>query len=136
MGRDIYTAHVKPLEDALAKAEENLETFIALAAERASNAGCLRAHLDKELAVRSKAEKDLVAAKERERMLVGALEESRKSMATLRNGMMRAISAANLALFVIEKHGVMPNDSWRSGFNQDISTARAALASVEESADA
>lgn len=121
---EVVRCVIEPLQAELAVAKEDLKKFMCLAAERASNAGCLRAQLNKEIAVRSKAEKELAAAKERER-------ESQKNMATLRNGMTRAISAANLAIFVIEKHGVMPNDSWRYGFEQDITAARAALATFE-----
>jgi hypothetical protein len=43
-----------------------------------------------------------------------------------------AIRAAKLALFVIRKQGVMPNSSWESGFNSDLATAEAALASLPE----
>ncbi len=48
-----------------------------------------------------------------------------------------AIRAADLALFVIRKQGVMPNSSWESGFETDMKTARAALNSSthEQKAD-
>lgn len=45
-------------------------------------------------------------------------------------GLEAAIRAANLALFVIRKQGVMPNCSWDCGFNSDMETARAALAAL------
>lgn len=44
--------------------------------------------------------------------------------------LMAAIRAMKLACFIIEKHGVMPNDSWKSGFDKDLETAEAALASL------
>jgi hypothetical protein len=44
----------------------------------------------------------------------------------LRGGLAAAIRAANLAVFVIRKQGVMPNDSWGSGFEKDLATAVAA----------
>lgn len=44
----------------------------------------------------------------------------------LRGGLDAAIRAANLALFVIRKQGVMPNSSWQSGFEKDLATAIAA----------
>jgi hypothetical protein len=44
----------------------------------------------------------------------------------LRAGLDAAIRAANLALFVIRKHGVMLNDSWRAGFEKDMATAKGA----------
>lgn len=46
----------------------------------------------------------------------------------LREALVCAIRAAKLALFVVEKHGAMPNDSWRAGFDKDIAVAEAALA--------
>ena len=46
--------------------------------------------------------------------------------AELLNGLVAAMRAAKLALFVIRKHGVMPNDSWRAGFDRDMATAEAA----------
>lgn len=39
-------------------------------------------------------------------------------------GLNAAIRAANLALFVIRKQGVMPNSSWETGFENDMTTAR------------
>lgn len=45
----------------------------------------------------------------------------------LRDGLRAAIRAANLALFVINKQGVMPNSSWESGFKSDLAKAEAAL---------
>lgn len=44
----------------------------------------------------------------------------------LRSGLDAAIRAANLALFVIRKQGVMPNSSWESGFKSDLAKATAA----------
>jgi hypothetical protein len=48
----------------------------------------------------------------------------------LRKGLQAAIRAARLALFVINKHVAMPNDSWASGFDADLKTADAALAAL------
>lgn len=39
-----------------------------------------------------------------------------------------AVQAADLALFVIRKQGVMPNSSWAHGFETDMKIARATLA--------
>lgn len=50
-----------------------------------------------------------------------------------RKGLESAIRAAKLALFVINKQGVMPNDSWKSGFDADLKTAEAALAALPSS---
>jgi hypothetical protein len=44
----------------------------------------------------------------------------------LRDGLDAAIRAAKLALFVINKQGVMPNSSWESGFKSDLDKAIAA----------
>lgn len=44
----------------------------------------------------------------------------------LRDGLTAAIRAAKLALFVINKQGVMPNSSWESGFKDDLAKAEAA----------
>ncbi len=41
----------------------------------------------------------------------------------LRAGLDAAIRAANLALFVIRKQGVMPNSSWQAGFEKDMGDA-------------
>lgn len=49
----------------------------------------------------------------------------------LRTGLDAAIRAANLALFVIRKQGVMPNSSWEAGFNKDLATATAARGQTE-----
>lgn len=48
-----------------------------------------------------------------------------------RAGLVAAVRAANLALFVINKAGVMPNSSWESGFKKDMATAHAALAATD-----
>jgi hypothetical protein len=45
----------------------------------------------------------------------------------LLKGFAAAIRAAELAIFVIRKQGVMPNDSWKAGFEKDMATAKAAL---------
>lgn len=47
-------------------------------------------------------------------------------IARLRAGLDAAIRAANLALFVINKHGVMTNSSWEGGFKDDLATATTA----------
>ncbi len=44
----------------------------------------------------------------------------------MRAGLDAAVRAANLALFVIRKQGVMPNSSWESGFEKDMAIAKAA----------
>lgn len=48
-----------------------------------------------------------------------------------RVGLQAAIHAAKLALFVINKRGVMPNSSWESGFNKDLATAEDVLSRLE-----
>ena len=45
----------------------------------------------------------------------------------MREGLEAAIRAAELALFVIQKQGIMPNSSWQRGFDKDMQTAAAAL---------
>ena len=45
----------------------------------------------------------------------------------LLEGFAAAIRAAELAIFVIRKQGIMPNDSWKAGFEKDMATAKAAL---------
>jgi hypothetical protein len=49
-----------------------------------------------------------------------------REIARLREGLDAAIRAANLALFVIRKQGIMPNSSWQGGFEKDLATANAA----------
>lgn len=44
----------------------------------------------------------------------------------LREGLDAAIRAANLALFIIRKQGIMPNSSWQAGFERDMATAMVA----------
>jgi len=51
---------------------------------------------------------------------------------TLKEGLEAAIRAAELALFVIRKQGIMPNASWESGFDSDLAKAKAALAALTE----
>lgn len=46
----------------------------------------------------------------------------------LTEGLKAGIRAANLALFVIQKQRIMPNDSWRSGFDKDMDAMFAAIA--------
>lgn len=55
--------------------------------------------------------------------LKAALAERDEARDALRAG----VRAANLALFVIRKQGVMPNSSWESGFESDIAKAEATL---------
>jgi hypothetical protein len=50
----------------------------------------------------------------------------RRECEQLCGGLDAAIRAANLALFVINKQGVMPNSSWESGFKSDLAKATAA----------
>jgi hypothetical protein len=45
----------------------------------------------------------------------------------LKTGLLAAIRAAELALFVIRKQGIMPNSSWQAGFERDLTTAKSAL---------
>lgn len=58
----------------------------------------------------------------------GREEQMERENERLRAGLDAAIRAANLALFVIRKQGVMPNSSWQSGFEKDMATANAARA--------
>lgn len=53
---------------------------------------------------------------------------------TMTEGLRAAIRAAKLAIFVINKHVAMPNDSWASGFKNDLATAEAALAAQQDGA--
>jgi hypothetical protein len=47
---------------------------------------------------------------------------------------LKAVSrAAELALFVIRKQGVMPNSSWEAGFNKDTAPARVILDKLKQS---
>lgn len=55
-----------------------------------------------------------------------AMTDLEQENARLREGLNAAIRAANLALFVIRKQGVMPNSSWQAGFEKDMATAEAA----------
>lgn len=47
-------------------------------------------------------------------------------------GLKAAVRAAELALFVIRKQGIMPNASWQTGFEKDLATAKAALAAQKD----
>jgi hypothetical protein len=58
--------------------------------------------------------------------------EAADEIERLRDGLNAAIRAANLALFVIRKQGVMPNSSWESGFNSDLAKATAALTTEQK----
>jgi len=42
-----------------------------------------------------------------------------------------AVRAAKLALFVIRKQDVMPNNSWQAGFDGDLKVAEDALAALQ-----
>lgn len=53
--------------------------------------------------------------------------KQRREIAKLKEGLTAAVRAAKLAVFVINKHGFMPNDSWKGGFDKDIATAETAL---------
>jgi hypothetical protein len=55
--------------------------------------------------------------------------------AKLKEALRAASRAADLALFVIRKQGVMPNASWHHGFEKDMAVARAALAETEGKSD-
>lgn len=61
-----------------------------------------------------------------------ALLQAAAEIERLRAGLAAAIRAANLALFVIRKQGVMPNSSWEAGFAKDLATAEAAKAGNEQ----
>lgn len=52
----------------------------------------------------------------------------------LRAALDAAIRAANLALFVIRKQGIMPNSSWQAGFERDMKAATDARGAVEQKA--
>ena len=45
----------------------------------------------------------------------------------LRAGAEAAIRAANLALFLLQRHSVPISDSWRAGFERDVATAKEAM---------
>lgn len=60
------------------------------------------------------------------------IEERDRIIGRLRGGLDAAIRAANLALFVINKAGVMPNSSWESGFKSDMAKATAARVDHEQ----
>jgi len=69
--------------------------------------------------------------------LRSALASAEAQLSTVREkalegdaGLRAAIRAAELALFVIRKQGVMPNTSWETGFNSDLATAKNALAAL------
>lgn len=51
-------------------------------------------------------------------------------MTQTEDGLRAAIRAAQLALFVIEKQGLMPNASWQAGFYSDVAKAEEALAAL------
>jgi hypothetical protein len=56
-----------------------------------------------------------------------ALAAKDADIARLREAAQSALRAADLALFVIRKQGVMPNSSWQAGFERDTEAARQAL---------
>jgi len=64
----------------------------------------------------------------------GDWHKQRQQIDALTSGLKAAVRAANLALFVINKHGVMPNHSWEGGFKDDLATAEAALMLVQNNA--
>jgi hypothetical protein len=59
--------------------------------------------------------------------LIRERDEARAENERLLEGFAAAIRAAELAIFVIRKQGIMPNDSWKAGFEKDMATAKAAL---------
>lgn len=62
-----------------------------------------------------------------ERMAVDrVVADQHTEIERLRDGLVAARRAAELALFVIRKQGIMPNSSWEAGFNKDMATADAA----------
>lgn len=65
--------------------------------------------------------------------VAGNIDEAADEIARLRDGLKAAIRAAKLAIFTINKQGVMPNDSWKSGFDADVKTAEDALAALSRS---
>ena len=50
---------------------------------------------------------------------------------TKTDALQSAIRAAKLAIFVINKQGIMPNSSWKSGFDRDLAIAEAALSAAQ-----
>lgn len=58
------------------------------------------------------------------------IEKLKAENALLKEGLSHAIQAAELALFVIRKQGVMPNSSWRAGFEKDLKIAHNAQSGV------
>jgi hypothetical protein len=52
--------------------------------------------------------------------------DDRTETEKLRAGLAAAMRAANLALFLLERHGIQPNDSWRAGFDRDMKAAKEA----------
>lgn len=57
--------------------------------------------------------------------------EQAAKIAMLREGLGAAIRAAELALFVVRKQGVMPNSSWEAGFKRDLDAAKEAMSKTE-----
>lgn len=47
-----------------------------------------------------------------------------------REALVAAVRCAKLALFQLRKQGIMPNDSWASGFDADLAKAEAGLAAL------
>lgn len=50
----------------------------------------------------------------------------------LRAALRCGVRAAKLGLFVINKKGVMPNASWKAGFDKDLAVAEAAITLSQE----
>lgn len=65
------------------------------------------------------------------RMASNRAEAAEAEVRTLREALTAGVRAANLALFVIRKQGVMPNSSWQAGFEKDMAIASAALRAKE-----
>lgn len=61
------------------------------------------------------------------------LAEAADEIERLRAGLTAAIRAAKLALFVINKAGVMPNSSWEGGFKDDLAAAENAVTPCQHS---
>lgn len=49
-----------------------------------------------------------------------------------KTGLEAAIRAAKLAIFTINKQGVMPNDSWKDGFEKDLRVAEDAMIELKQ----
>lgn len=58
-------------------------------------------------------------------------DSSAKRDAAVARCLRHALNAANMALFIIRKQGVMPNSSWENEIEKDIEAGKAALDAIE-----